>query len=405
MRQFMLLAFRNVFRNRRRTVMTMLIVAVGVAALMLSGGFFAYMFRQLGEGTIRFGIGHLQIVSAASLNRPEKRVMENGLEHYQEIVSAARQAPHVRGTAPRIMFFGIVQCEGRSDTFMAMGLDPAAESRMGFTLRLTQGRELAADSDVMVADGLARSLNVKPGDRLKLLSVASTGLLNALDLRVIGTYSVGMREVDDHALRLTLPAAQHLLQTDRASAIVVGLDATRNTDAAYTALAASIGHRRSDIVIRKWVDLATFYRQCRGLFNGIFAFSGVIVFFMVVMSSANTLLMGMFERMREIGAMLAMGTPRSWILALFVAEGIVTGLLGALAGVTAGRIIGEVLNRSGLELPPPPATDMPLPFRVLFSPEIIAGAAALVVITLVVASLAPAIRASRLKIVEALAHV
>ena len=186
--------------------------------------------------------------------------------------------------------------------------------------------------------------------------------------------------------------------------VVVGLDATANTDAAYTALLAALGHRR-DLAIRKWVDLATFYRQCLGLFNGIFAFSGVIVFFMVVMSSANTMMMSMFERTREIGAMLAMGTRRSWILALFVTEGLVTGVLGAVTGVVSGLVIGALLNRSGLELPPPPATDAPLPFRVVFSPGIVLGASILVILTLVIASLAPAIRASRLKIVEALAHV
>ena len=396
MRQFVLLAFRNVFRNRRRTVMTMLIVAVGVAALVLSGGFFVYMFRELAEGTIRFGIGHLQIVD---------RAPQNDLAGYGEIVAAARRAPHVRGTAPRLMFMGMAQNGGKSDTFMAMGVDFPAERRMGFTLRITQGREVANDAEVIVADGLARSLGLKVGDTVKLLSAGSGGGLNAADLKVAGTYSVGMREVDDHALRMALAAAQRLVRTDRVSTVVVGLDATENTDAAYAALAAMLGRERPDVAIRKWVDMATFYRQCRGLFNGIFAFCGVIVFFMVVMSSANTLMMSMFERLREIGAMLAMGTPRSWILALFVTEGIITGVLGALTGVAAGRMIGEVLNRSGLELPPPPATDMPLPFRVLFSPEIMAGASVLLVVTLVVASLAPAIRASRLKIVEALAHV
>ena len=147
------------------------------------------------------------------------------------------------------------------------------------------------------------------------------------------------------------------------------------------------------------------YRQWRGLFNGIFAFSGVIVFFMVIMSCANTLMMSMFERTREIGAMLAMGTPRSWIGSLFVAEGAITGIFGAITGVGMGRLIGEAINHASWELPPPPATDMPLPVRVFFSPEIMVGASALVILTLLVASLAPAIRASRLRIVEALAHV
>lgn len=193
------------------------------------------------------------------------------------------------------MFMGMAQNGAKADTFMAMGVDPAAERRMGFTLRMTQGRELSSAAEAMVADGLAHSLNLKVGDTVKLLAVASNGGLNAVDVRVTGTYSVGMREVDDHAVRIALPAAQRLLATERVSTVVVGLDATENTDKAYTALAAGLGRERPDIAIRKWVDMATFYRQCRGLFNGIFAFSGVIVFFMVVMSSANTMMMCMFR--------------------------------------------------------------------------------------------------------------
>jgi putative ABC transport system permease protein len=404
MRPFLLLAFRNVFRNRRRTIMTMLIVAVGVAALILSGGFFAYMFQELAEGTIRFGIGHLQICNAGLPTEPEKRVMEHGLDRYEEILSTARVVPHVRGAAPRITFFGMASNGMKSDTMMAMAVDPAEERRMGFNLRISRGRDLAQDSDALIAVGLARSMNVQPGDTVKLLALTTAGTLNTLDVKVAGLFSVGMREVDDNALRLTVRAAQRLLQTDRVTTVVVGLDSTANTDAACSALLEKLRRQRPDVVVRKWIDLATFYRQCRGLFNGIFAFSGVIVFVMVVMSSANTLMMSMFERTREIGAMLAMGTRRSWILALFITEGLLTGLLGALTGVVAARIIGELLNRSGLELPPPPATDAPLPFRVIFSPELILGASILVILTLAIASLAPAIRASRLKIVEALAH-
>lgn len=127
MTQFLHLAFRDVFRNRRRTLMTMLIVAVGVCALVLSGGFFVYMFHELAEGTIRFGIGHLQIVNAAALGSSEKHVLEHGLENYQQILASSRRVPHVMGAAPRISFFGMTSNGGRSDTFMAMAVDPEAE--------------------------------------------------------------------------------------------------------------------------------------------------------------------------------------------------------------------------------------------------------------------------------------
>ncbi|MBI3665438.1 MAG: ABC transporter permease [Acidobacteria bacterium] len=410
MKQFLLLAFRNVFRNRRRTLMTLLVVAGGVSALLLAGGFFAYMFRGLRESTIRNGLGHLQIYNAAYFTREEKRALENGLADYRQIAAAAQGVSHVRGVAPRIEFYGLVSNGMKSTTFMATAVDPAAEESMGFELRMTEGRNLAPGADgsaneALIAEGLARSMNVKPGDGLTLLAVTSDGALNGIDIDVAGIFTTGVREMDERALRITLPAAQRLLQTDRVTKLVVGLDATERTDAVYSALTARFGSEKREVTIKKWIELATFYRQVRLMFSGIFVFMGVIVFFMTVMSSANTLMMAMFERMREIGTMLAMGTPRSWILALFVLEGVLTGALGAFAGVLLGNALAAVVNRLGLQMPPPPASTSGFPFRVMHVPELMIGASVLVVVTLAAASLVPAFRASRLRIVEALAHV
>jgi len=155
----------------------------------------------------------------------------------------------------------------------------------------------------------------------------------------------------------------------------------------------------------KWIDLATYYKQVNTMFNGIFLFMGIIVFFMVLMSSVNTLLMSMFERTREIGTMLAMGTPGIWIVALFMLEATLLGLMGAIAGVVGGNLIGVLINASGLHMPPPPGYTASISFRVLHVPAQMIGSSLLVIVSLALASIVPAIRASRLKITEALSHV
>jgi putative ABC transport system permease protein len=166
-----------------------------------------------------------------------------------------------------------------------------------------------------------------------------------------------------------------------------------------------LARQQQDVTIKKWVELATYYRQVRLLFSGIFVFLGLIVFFMVVMSSANTLMMAMFERTREIGTMLAMGTPRSWLVGLFLLEAAFTGVLGAVAGVSIGNVLGSVLNHAHIELPPPPGNTSGMPLLVLHDPSLMIGAAVLVILTLAISSVMPAVRGSRLRIVEALAHV
>src|SRR5258708_5076392 len=119
MKQFFRLAVRNVFRNRRRTVMTLSVVAGGVTALLLAGGFFAFLFWGLRESTIENGLGHLQIYKSTYFTTEESHVLENGLSQYQTIAASAQGVPHVLGVAPRIEFFGMVSNGSKSTTYMA----------------------------------------------------------------------------------------------------------------------------------------------------------------------------------------------------------------------------------------------------------------------------------------------
>jgi putative ABC transport system permease protein len=187
--------------------------------------------------------------------------------------------------------------------------------------------------------------------------------------------------------------------------LVVGLDATANTDSVYAQLIPRLQGLPQQMTLKKWIDLAAYYKQVRMLFNGIFLFMGLVVFFMVLMSSVNTLLITMFERTREIGTMLAMGTPRFWVIALLMTEATLIGILGAIAGVLVANLLGALINASGLHMPPPPGYTVRVPFLVKHVPSLMIGSSLLVIVSLAMASIVPAIRASRLKIVEALAHV
>ena len=100
MSKFLLLAFRNVFRNRRRTMMTLIMVGGGVAGLLLVGGFFARMFWGLRETTISDGLGHIQIFTAEHFNREEKHVLDTGIDNWQQVAATISTGGHVRGVAP-----------------------------------------------------------------------------------------------------------------------------------------------------------------------------------------------------------------------------------------------------------------------------------------------------------------
>ena len=409
MGKFLLLAFRNVFRNRRRTVMTLLMVGGGVAGLLLVGGFFAFMFRGLRESTIRTGLGHIQIFNAEHFRRDEVHVLDTGISNWRQVATAAESAQHVRGVAPRIEFYGMLSNGVKSSVFMGSAVDPQTEHTMGFDPRVISGRQLSSNAngevEALVGTGVARSMSVKVGDGLTILAVTADGALNGIDVQIAGIVSTGFKDLDDRYLRIALPSAHRLLQSDRVTNLIVGLDRTENTDVVAAEIGPRLKGQSQELTLRKWIELAAYYKQVRTLFSGIFLFLGIIVFFMVLMASVNTLLMSMFERTREIGTMLAMGTPRRWIVALFMVEATVTGILGAGVGVAGGNLLGMALNAAGLHLPAPPGTSFDMLFNVLHVPSLMIGSSLMVIVSLALASILPAVRASRLQIAEALAHV
>jgi putative ABC transport system permease protein len=384
-------------------------VGGGVAGLLLAGGYFAFMTRGLREDTIHNGLGHLQIFTAEHFRRDEVHVLDTGIDNWRQIAANVSTGGHVRGVAPRIEFYGMVSNGSKSSIFMGSAVDPVAENSLGFTPNLSSGRDLTGkpggEVEALIGAGLAKSMNVKVGDGLTLLAVTTDGALNGVDVQIVGIVNNGIAELDAHYLRITLASAQRLLQSDRVTNLVVGLDATENTDLVAAAITPRLQRLPQQLVLKKWIDLATYYKQVRTMFDGIFLFMGFIVFLMVLMSSVNTLLMAMFERTREIGTMLAMGTPRAWIVALFMLEATLLGLLGAVAGVVVGNLFGVLLNAAGLHMPPPPGYTVHVPFRVLHMSSLMIGSSILVTISLALASILPAIRASRLQIAEALAHV
>src|ERR1035438_5171332 len=179
MAKFLLLAFRNVFRNRRRTVMTLLMVGCGVAGLLLVGGFFAFMFHGLRESTIHDGLGHIQIFTAEHFRRDEVHVLDTGISNWQMASKSASSMEHVRGVAPRIEFYGMLSNGVKSSVFMGSAVEPDIERAMGFSPRLASGKDLGNNSngegEALAWTGVAKSMSVKVGDGLTILAVTEIG--------------------------------------------------------------------------------------------------------------------------------------------------------------------------------------------------------------------------------------
>lgn len=398
------LAIRSIFRNRRRSLMTLLVIVFGAVGLILFGGYKAITFRGLRESTIRGRVGHLQIYAAGALGSDSQKPLEHGLTNPAAIRSIIERDPRVKFTAAQISLNGLVSNGEKSETFLATAVEPERDAQFS-AQKLVSGTALPTnESDaVLLGRGLASSMRVKPGDYVTLMTTTTTGSLNAIDVRVAGIFATGVKEYDERAVKMTLSAAQQLLQTQKVEKILVLLNETGDTAAVHTSLARQLA--RFHVEFREWQELASFYHQVVALYNGIFGFLGLIVFFVVIFSVANTVAMSVLERTREIGTLMAMGTTAGRIWRSFLAEGTVLGLLGGGSGLAVGTLLSLAINRANVMLPPPPGYTSGYRLQILLVPQNLALVFAISFITAVLSSLAPAWRASRLKIVDALGHI
>lgn len=298
-----LFAVRNIGRNKRRSGAVVALIALGSAALLLAGGYASANFTGLRENTIRNGVGHLQIGGRGFAGQQDAP-LDRGLDDVDALRRSIGADSRVRAAAARIEFTDLASTGNQSVAVLGRGVEPCEEyERAGLSPRMIAGRRVAAGAthEAMAAAGLARNLNLKPGDRLTLLSATVDGAINGLDTVIVGIYTPGIREMDERAIVVRLDTAQTLLNTTRVSKLVVVLNRTEDTMATRAALLARLAGDGRAVDILTWSDLAAFYHQVRGLFIGIFGFLGVIITVLVVLSAANAITMTVMERVQEIG--------------------------------------------------------------------------------------------------------
>src|SRR4030042_1525732 len=231
---FSIIALRNVFRNKRRTLITGSILIFGCVALIVAQGFMATMYQGARESAILQGIGHLQVYNPSFLAKEETKPLQCGLGNHRAIQQLLEGAPHVRSAEARLEFMGLISNGEKSVAFMGDAVEPERQKRMGMLVKVQSGSDLLAtkaDNPVILGAGLAKSLNARPGDVLTILATTADGALNGTDVTVAGSFSTGFKEADARLLSVRLDTAQRLMATDRVTKLVVGLDRTENNEA------------------------------------------------------------------------------------------------------------------------------------------------------------------------------
>ena len=409
MKALLLLALRNIFKNKRRTAMTFMAIISGMTGIIVFGGFIEFTYQGLRETTIRTQLGHVQIYkkgySEQGIADPSHYLMDNP----EQIETMMSGMPNIKMITRRLTFSGLVSTGEKTLTCKGIGIVVAKkEEEMSNFETIVDGVQLEPDmrDGGVVGIDLMNALGAKVGDNLTLLTTTRDGTINGIDFKIVGVAQTGSQEYDSVFIKLPIQSVQKLLDTTSIEKMIVLLDETDNVSKVMPLLENIIKEKGLDLELKSWSELAAFYHKVVKLYDGIFDVVRIIIAIIVLFSVANTMSMSVFERVREIGTLRAIGTTRGGILRLFMAEGFLIGVLGGLLGIIMSILIAYAINISGgIEIPPPPSMNRGYTALILIIPKVIFHAFLLIVSVSTLSSLYPAYKASQLKVVEALQHV
>ena len=396
------LASRNLRRNTQRTVVATLTVAFGIVAFLLAGGFIAWIFDQMRESAIHSQFGHVQIVRPGYYEKGVADPYAFLLPEQSDALSLVGRLPGFRSLAPRLAFSGLISHGDTTIAFIGDGVDSVNEKPVSAQVNIVSGRNLEKDDEaaVILGEGLAHAMGVKPDDTVVLLVTTSTGGPGAVEVKVAGTFATTTKEYDDSALRLPIRVARKLMKVKGATSWVVLLDETERTDEATRYLAENLP--KLDYEIVPWTALADFYNKTVVLFSKQVSVVKFIIGLIIVLTISNTQMMSVLERTTEIGTSLAIGLRRMTLMRMFIVEGALIGVAGGVLGVFLGFVLAHAISAVGIPMPPPPGMARGFMGEILIVPQLAADALVLAVVTTFAASLLPAWKASRLVIVDAL---
>ncbi|NDP46887.1 MAG: ABC transporter permease [Sulfuriferula multivorans] len=398
------LAFRNIFRNRSRTALTLAAIISGVTAIIVSGGFVEDTFVQLRESTIHSRLGHIQVFRQGYLDYGQRDPSRYLIGQPKQVVDLLKPIPHVKEVMARLNFSGLAN-NGQADLpIIGEGVEPNKEALLGTATTLVAGRALA-DTDafgVAIGEGVATALQLNPGSYITLMINTPEGALNTLEFQVVGIFRTFSKDYDDRAIRIPLAAAQELLYTPSVHSLIVLLDDTTATDQATQSAKELL--EKQGYSVKPWHELADFYSKTVALYKRQFGALQFIILVMLVLSVASTINMAIFERTGEFGTLLAVGLRRREIFKLVLLENTLLGCVGGLLGVVVGVMLAGIISGIGIPMPPPPGSNIGYVAHIRIVPWALIAAAIIGLLAAIVAAILPGRRASQLLVVEALRH-
>ena len=337
-RIILLLAWRNVWRNRRRTVLTLLTIMIGAAMIVFLNAMARGGHDQMIEDAAALNAGHIQI--------HEKGFQDNQTIDYafipsDDLIRFLDEHPDIQGRAPRVLAGGLLAFEDNTRGVMIQGIDPEEEINVSDLYRkiLPGGRYLSAEDSLSVIMGktLADNAGVAVGDSIALISQGFDGSIAADRFVVEGLFVTGNPEYDRNLVLMPLSQAQETFtMMGHIHTMALRLSEAGRTDAVKAGILDQVANAPYPLEVLGWDELMPELVQFIVMDDiGGWIFDGML-FLVVAFGILNTIQMSVFERTREFGIMLSIGTRPAAISGMILIESMVIAVMGIVLGAALG---------------------------------------------------------------------
>ena len=399
--KILILAWRNVFRHKRRTLITAAAISVGLASMIMMNTMMNGMDNLASRNVINYETGHFEIFAKGYYREEGMFPLDTIIDDPEPMFAIVRDLKGISGVTQRVKFPARVNNGIDEFPVLAIGIDLHTESEVFKTDKtVVTGRFIENPDDILIGTELANTMEVDEGSILTIITRDKYGTYNAYDFIVAGLITTDHPLFDANAVVMNIIAAQELLVLENG---VTELNIKIRNESKVSAVGANYEVYTYKEIYASIFEVSGFKR----LWQFILA---LVVFIIAAVGIINTMLMAVMERIPEIGTMKAMGFQNFDIVKMFLYEGGIIGVFGSLLGCFYGLIVSLFLILIGIDLTSFfDSSDFGYPVRFVLKGEIDPGLVLIVfvfgVVVSVLVTLWPVRKATKLQPVDALRHV